>query len=105
MPKAAEVEQDVVKRSAKDANGAIDDQAETMKSAMALQERWAKFYARRVQKDVETLAALSRCRTPADVVDVWADAARAAARDYQDGATLMMEASMTRPADLLRTKS
>jgi hypothetical protein len=104
MPKAAEVEEDAVKKSTKAAEAAIETQVETMKGAMALPQEMAKLYARRFQRDIQTMEALTRCRTPADVVDVWSDAARDAVRDCQEGATLMLEASMNGASGVQRPK-
>jgi hypothetical protein len=59
--------------------------------AMMLPQEMTRFYTQRMSRDLETMQALGRCKNPMDVMNVWTDAAQAAAEDYRAEVSRMME--------------
>jgi hypothetical protein len=70
---------------------AAAQQAAMFEQALKLPQELTRFCAQRMSRDLETMQALGRCRTPADLVNVWTEAAQTAAEDYRDEMSRMME--------------
>tara|TARA_R110000782_G_scaffold217240_2_gene304734 strand:- start:2951 stop:3337 length:387 start_codon:yes stop_codon:yes gene_type:complete len=51
----------------------------------------ARFYSTRMQKDLSLMSALTSCKTPQDVSEVWYNAASSAVHDYADEFDRIME--------------
>ncbi len=66
-------------------------QSAMIEQAMMLPQEVTRFCAHRMSRDLETMQAIGRCRTPAELVNVWTEAAQTAAEDYRDEMTRMME--------------
>lgn len=73
------------------AAAATASQAAMFEQALKAPQELTRFCAHRMSRDLETMQALGRCRTPADLVSVWTEAAQTAAEDYRAEVTRMME--------------
>lgn len=73
------------------AAAATAGQAAMFEQAMKLPQEFSRFYTHRMSRDLETMQALSRCRSPVDLVNVWTEAAQAAAEDYRSEMTRVIE--------------
>lgn len=82
---------EAVEQVAEAAAAATAGQAAMFEQAMKIPQEFTRFYAQRMGRDLETFQALGRCRTPAELVEVWTEAAQAAAEDYRTEMTRMME--------------
>jgi hypothetical protein len=81
----------MVEQAAEAAQAATAGQAAMFEQAMKIPQEFTRFYAHRMGRDMEMMQALGRCRTPADLVSVWTEAAQVAAEDYRAEMTRMME--------------
>jgi hypothetical protein len=94
MPSAKDVlpeAEDVADAAAEAMAASAATQAAMFERALQLPQELTRFYAQRMGRDLETMQALGRCKTPADVMNVWTDAAQAAADDYREGVVRMMD--------------
>lgn len=82
---------DAKEQAADAATAATASQAAAMEQAMKLPQEVTRFCAQRMSRDLETMQALGRCRTPAEIMNVWSAAAQAAAEDYRDEMVRMVD--------------
>jgi hypothetical protein len=82
---------DATEQASEAAVAAAAQQAVLFEQALKLPQEVTRFCAHRMSRDLETMQALGRCRTPADLVNVWTEAAQTAAEDYRDEMTRVME--------------
>lgn len=82
---------EAVEQVSEAAAAATAGQAAMFEQALKLPQEFTRFYAQRMGRDLETFQALSRCRSPADLMTVWTEAAQAAAEDYRTEVTRVME--------------
>jgi hypothetical protein len=88
---AAEVKSAMQKTVAEPAAQAAENASAMFETALAAPLELSRFCAHRMGRDLETMQAISRCRTPAELIGVWTEAAQAAAEDYRDEVTRMMD--------------
>jgi hypothetical protein len=84
-------QRDTAEPASEAAVAAAAQQAAMFEQALKLPQELTRFCAQRMGRDLETMQALGRCRTPADIVNVWTEAAQAAADDYREEMTKVME--------------
>ncbi len=56
--------------------------AEAMRALTHCQGRYASFVSKRIDEDIAMPARLAECKSPMEVIDVWADFYRKALEDY-----------------------
>jgi hypothetical protein len=63
--------------------------AEAMRALTDCQGKYASFVSKRISEDMAMPARLAECKSPMDVIDVWADFYRKALEDYTTHARSM----------------
>lgn len=94
MPSAKDVlpeTDEAIDAAAEAVAAATAQQTAMFERALLMPQEMTRFYTQRMSRDLETMQALGRCRSPVDVMNVWTDAAQAAAQDYRDEVARMVE--------------
>jgi len=76
--------------------------AEAMRALTDCQGRYASFVSKRIKEDMAMPARLAECKSPMEVIDVWADFYRTAMEQYADHARSMTQLGQQALEDTVR---